>query len=76
MIDAERIDKMLTMRDVRERLQLGTMEVVNLIRTGRLRAYKYAGDGPITRGQVSYQTTGLRFRTADIEEMLKRTRIK
>lgn len=76
MIHAERTDKMLAMRDVREQLQLSTAEVVNLIRTGRLRAYKYAGDGPITRGQVSYQTTGLRFRTSDIEEMLERTRIK
>jgi hypothetical protein len=76
MIHAERTDKMLAMRDVREQLQLSTAEVVNLVRTGRLRAYKYAGYGPITRGQVGYQTTGLRFRTSDIEEMLERARIK
>jgi hypothetical protein len=64
------------MRDVRDLLGLSTGEVINLVRTGRLRAYRYAGDGPITIGQVSYDTRGLRFRTADIEAMLGRSLIR
>ncbi len=69
-------DRMLGMRDVRDTLGLSTVEVVNLVRTGRLRAYRYAGDGPIAIGQVSYDTRGLRFRSSDIEEMLERSLIR
>ena len=67
--------QMLGMKDVREMLQLSTREVINLVRTNRLRAYKYAGE-PITIGRVSHQTTGLRFRYSDIERMLEASRIR
>lgn len=69
-------DRMLSMKDVRDRLGLSYAEVINMVRAGRLRAYRYAGSGPISREELSHDTRGLRFRTSDVEEMLERTLIK
>lgn len=75
---AERYEtnRMLDIKEVRDYLGLSYNELIRLVRIKRLKAYKYAGDGPMTIGEVSHQTRGLRFRESDVEDMLERSRIK
>jgi hypothetical protein len=68
--DIDMEDKMLNIRQVRDRLGLSAHEVIRLVRNGRLRAYRYAG-GPVSRSAVRFDTQGLRFRESDIEAMLE-----
>ena len=67
----DRADKMLNIRQVRDRLGLSYAEVIRLVQTGRLRAYRYAGTGPLSRSDVRMDTQGLRFQETDIEQMLQ-----
>ena len=69
-------DKMLSIKDVRNRLGLSAYEVINLVQTGRLRAYRYAGTGPVRRDEITTFTSGLRFRDSDIEELLEASLVK
>jgi hypothetical protein len=64
-------DQMLNIREVRDRLGLSYSEVIRLVQTGRLRAYRYAGTGPLSKSEVQPDTQGLRFRETDIEQMLE-----
>jgi hypothetical protein len=64
-------DRMMNVRDVRLTLGLSAHEVLKLVRTGKLRSYRYVGDGPVKRQDVDGQTAGLRFRESDIEAMLE-----
>jgi hypothetical protein len=64
-------ERMMNVRDVRLALGLSAYEVLKLVRTGRLRSYRYVGDGPVKRADVDGQTAGLRFRESDIEAMLE-----
>jgi predicted DNA-binding transcriptional regulator AlpA len=64
-------DRMLNIRQVRDKLGLSYAEVIRLVQTGRLRAYRYAGTGPVARDTVETDTRGLRFRDSDIEAMLE-----
>jgi predicted DNA-binding transcriptional regulator AlpA len=64
-------ERMLNVRDVRLALGLSAHEVLKLVRTGKLRCYRYVGDGPVKREDVHGQTAGLRFRESDIEAMLE-----
>ncbi len=61
--------KMLNIREVRDVLGLSYAEVIKLVQSGRLRAYKYAG-GPASREDITLESKGLRFRDSDIEQML------
>ncbi len=67
----DRTDKMLNIRQVRDKLGLSYNEVTNLVRTGRLRAYRYAGSGRLGRSDVQSDTQGLRFRESDIDELIE-----
>ena len=64
-------DRMLNVKDVRLLLGLSAHEVLNLVRTGRLRSYRYVGEGPVKRSEIDEQTAGLRFRESDVEQMLE-----
>jgi hypothetical protein len=68
--DTDMEDRMMNIREVRDRLGLSAHEVIKLVRAGRLRAYRYAG-GPVSRLDVRYDTQGLRFRESDIAAMLE-----
>lgn len=61
---------MLNIRQVRDRLGLSTAEVIRLVQTGRLRAYRFAGSGPLSKSEIRMDTQGLRFRESDIVQML------
>jgi hypothetical protein len=61
--------RMLNIREVRDMLGLSYIEVIRLVQSGQLRAYKYVG-GPVNRHEVRDDTKGLRFRESDIEQML------
>ena len=63
--------KMLNIRQVRDKLGLSYAEVINLVRTGRLRAYRYAGSGRLGRTDIRSDTQGLRFRDSDVEELIE-----
>jgi len=73
MIADERMTRMMNIREVRDTLGLSYAEVTALVKSGTLRAYRYAGSGPIRRDEVTTYTRGLRFRESDIEEMLEST---
>ncbi len=63
--------QMLNIRQVRDRLGLSYAEVINLVRTGRLRAYRYAGSGRLGRTDIQPDTQGLRFKESDIEQLIE-----
>ncbi len=65
------MSKMMNIREVRDYLGLSYFEVIRLVQTGRLRAYRYAGTGALNRDEVNEHTTGLRFKQSDMEEMLE-----
>ncbi len=65
--------KMLNIREIRNLLGLSNFEVIKLVRTGRLRAYRYAGTGPVSRSELTEDTRALRFRESDIEELLEQS---
>ena len=64
-------EKMLNIRQVRDRLGLSYIEVINLVKSGRLRAYRYAGSGRLGRTDITPDTQGLRFRESDIHELIE-----
>ncbi len=68
--------RMINIREVRDVLGLSYDEVIRLVRTGSLRAYKYVGSGPVSRSEVDFDTKGLRFKSQDVEELLEATLIK
>ena len=69
-------DRMMNIREVRNTLGLSAAEVIRLVQIGRLRAYKYAGDGPVSMTEVNTLTNGLRFRDSDVEAMLEDCLVK
>ena len=71
MIADSQMTKMLNIRQVRDMLGLSYAEVIALVQSDRLRAYRYAGSGPIHRNEVTSHTPGLRFRDSDIQDMRK-----
>jgi hypothetical protein len=64
-------DRMLNIRQVRDRLGLSYIEVINLVKSGRLRAYRYAGSGRLGRTDITPDTQGLRFRESDVHELIE-----
>lgn len=65
------MSRMMNIREVRDYLDLSYFEVIRMVQTGRLRAYRYAGTGVLNRDEVTENTTGLRFKESDVEEMLE-----
>jgi len=67
----DRADEMLNIIQVRDRLGLSYAEVTNLVRSGRLRAYRYAGSGRLGRSDIRSDTQGLRFKESDIDQLIE-----
>lgn len=67
--------RMMNIREVRDILGLSYDEVIRLVRSGSLRAYKYAG-GPVSRSEVHFDTKGLRFKSGDVEKLLEVSLVK
>ena len=63
--------QMLNIRQVRDRLGSSYAEVINLVRTGRLKAYRYAGSGRLGRTDIQPDTQGLRFKESDIDQLIE-----
>jgi predicted DNA-binding transcriptional regulator AlpA len=64
-------DQMLNIKQVRNRLGLSHAEVINLVQSGRLRAYRYAGSGRLGRFDIRPETHGLRFKASDVDELIE-----
>ena len=63
--------EMLNIKQVRNRLGLSYGEVINLVQSGRLKAYRYAGSGRLGRSDITPDTQGLRFKASDVEELIE-----
>ena len=61
--------RMLNIREVCDVLGLSYAEVIKLVQSGYLRAYKYVG-GLASKDEITFDSRGLRFRNSDIEQML------
>ncbi len=71
------ISKMLNIRQVREALGLSYKNIIDLVNRGELRCFRYIGKGgPVERGTVDRNTTGLRFKESDIAAFLDEYQIK
>jgi predicted site-specific integrase-resolvase len=68
--------RMMNIREVRDVLGLSYDEVIRLVRNGSLRSYRYVGGNPVTKSDVGFDTKGLRFRSEDVEELLKASLVK
>ena len=69
--DIHMTDTLLNIKQVRDRLGLSYAEVINLVKTGRLRAYRYAGSGRLGRTDITPDTQGLRFKVSDVDELIE-----
>lgn len=67
--------EMLNIKQVRDRLGLSYGEVINLVTTGRLRAYRYAGSGRLGRTDITPDTKGLRFCESDIDKLIEQSQV-
>lgn len=64
-------DRMLNINMVRDRLGLSYGEVINVEQSGRLKAYRYAGSGRLGKSDITPDTQGLRFKAADVDELIE-----
>jgi hypothetical protein len=63
--------QMLNIKQVRDQLGLSHAEVIRLVHSGKLRAYRYAGSGRLGRTDIKPDTQGLRFKASDVEELIE-----
>lgn len=69
------IERMLSMKDVRDILRVSYGVIYRLIRDGKLRAVRVTGE-PVSRFTVDDGILGLRFRPSDVREFLQHQLIK
>ena len=69
------LERMLSMKDVRDLLGVSYGVVYGLIREGKLRAVRVTGR-PVGRYEVDDRLFGLRFRPSDVREYLQNQLIK
>ena len=63
------LERMLTMKDVRDILGVSYGVIYGLIRDGKLRAVRVTGE-PVSRDTITDTILGLRFRPTDVREFL------
>lgn len=68
------LERMLTMKDVRDVLGVSYGVIIGLIRDGELRAYKATGE-PVSREELEHGY-GLRFDLTDFREFLNKRIVK
>ena len=70
----EELEPLLSVRDCRRILGVSVREILRLVREGRLEAFGL--DGPIHRGDVDYDTFGVRITPSSVKRYLEEIRIK
>ena len=70
------MSNLYTIREVKLALGVSYNEIFKLIKSGRLRAYRFVGDGPVTLDDLDPDMQGLRFRDSDVEDLLEASLIK
>ena len=63
------LERMLTMKDVRDILGVSYGVIYGLIREGKLRAMRVTGE-PVSKYEVNDTILGLRFRPTDVRRFL------
>ncbi len=63
------LERMLTMKDVRDILGVSYGVIYGLIREGRLKAVRVTGE-PVSRDAINATVMGLRFSPTDVREFL------
>ena len=63
------LERMLSMKDVREILGVSYGVIYGLIREGKLRAVRVTGE-PVSKNAVNDTVLGLRFSPTDVREFL------
>ncbi len=69
------LERMLSMKDVRDILGVSYGVIYGLIREGKLKAVRVTGE-PISRYTVNDSVLGLRFRPSDVRQFLQQQLIK
>ena len=69
------LERMLSIKDVRDILGVSYGVIYGLIRDGRLRCGKVTGE-PISKDEVGESTWGLRFKPSDVREYLNNASVK
>ena len=69
------LERMLSMKDVRDILGVSYGVIYGLIREGRLRAVRVTGE-PVSRDTINDTVLGLRFRPTEVREFLRNPTIK
>lgn len=64
------LERMLSMKDVRDILGVSYGVIYGLIREGKLRAVRVTGE-PISKSAIDNSILGLRFRPSDVREFLQ-----
>ena len=65
------LERMLTMKDVRDILGVSYRVIYGLIREGKLKAVRVTGE-PVSKNAVNDTVLGLRFRPTDVRRFLLR----
>lgn len=68
------LERMLSMKDVRDILGVSYGVIYGLIREGQLKAVRVTGE-PVSRNEVNDTVLGLRFSPTDVREFLMKQTI-
>lgn len=71
----ENLERMMSMKEVRDILGVSYGLIYALIREGRLKAVRVTGE-PVSRDEIDDTVQGLRFRPTDVREFLQQQAIK
>lgn len=69
------VERLMTMKDVRDILGVSYGVIYAHIEAGKLRAFKVTGE-PVTRREVSTGVTGIRLKPSDVRKFLLAQQIK
>ena len=69
------LERMMSIRDVRDILGVSYGVIYGLIQDGKLRCWKVTGE-PISKDEVGESTWGLRFKPSDVREYLNNASVK
>jgi hypothetical protein len=70
------MSNLYTIREVKLALGVSYNEIFKLIKSEKLRAYRFVGDGPVPLDDLDPDMQGLRFRDGDVEDLLEASLIK
>ncbi len=73
-MQADELEEMLTLKDVKDVLGLSYGVILGHVRDGKLKAYKVTGQ-PINKQDVGDKTFGIRVKPSDLRDYLATTLI-